>query len=142
MRGNEGDYNCGYTWKQALDFPGAAQVAGVAGKFLTDHKWAEWVPNGNVISGTGQGETLKSAVVTRSGEMALVYYSNNSHTRVNNVLEKEAEAYWFYPRNGQTRNTEGFKQKESREMAPPGKWEDAILVLRVIQKQNHNNPNR
>lgn len=30
MRGTAGDYNCGYTWKQALEFPGGAQFAGVA----------------------------------------------------------------------------------------------------------------
>ena len=132
MRGNEGDYNCGYTWQQALDFPGAAQVAGIAKRFLNDHKWYQWVPNGNVISGTGEGESLKTAVTTLSGDMALVYYSNNSHTRVNNVLDKEAEAYWFYPRDGQIKKVNKFKQNESRDMASPEKWEDAILVLRAL----------
>lgn len=131
MRGNEGDYNCGYTWQQALDFPGAAQVATVAKKFLLDHKWQEWIPNGNVISGTGKGENLKTAVTTLSGDRALVYFSNNSFTSVKNILDKDAEAFWFYPRNGQIAKTEQFKQNESRIMAPPSRWEDAVLVLQV-----------
>jgi hypothetical protein len=133
MRGNEGDYNCGYTWQQALDFPAAAQVAVIAKKFLAEHKWNEWLPNGNVISGVGEGESLKTAVTTVSNDMALVYFSNNSHCRVHNVLNKEAELYWFYPRNGQKEMALSLKENESRIMVPPSKWEDAILVLRAVE---------
>jgi hypothetical protein len=133
MRGNEGDYNCGYTWQQALDFPGATQVAGIAKDFLLEYRWHDWIPNGNVISGTGKGINLKTAVTTISGDMALVYYSNNSFTRVNNVLDAEADAFWFYPRNGEIKRSEKFKKNESRVEAPPAKWEDAILVLRVAE---------
>lgn len=132
MRGNEGDYNCGFTWQDALNFPGAIQVAKIAKKFLLDHKWNEWIPNGNVISGTGKGENLKTSVTTLSGDMALIYFSNNSFTRVKNILDKDTEAFWFYPRNGQIIKNDKFKQNESRIVAPPAKWEDAILVLRVI----------
>ncbi len=136
MRGNDGDYNCGYTWQQALDFPAAAQVADVGKKFLTDHRWNEWVPNGNVISGVGEGESLKTAVTTESGDMALVYFSNPSHCRVKNILGRDAEAYWFYPRNGEKEDIASFKDNESRDMVPPSKWEDAILVLRIVFKYN------
>lgn len=129
MRGNEGDYNCGYTWQQALDFPGALQVATIAKKFLIENKWYEWVPNGDVLSGFSKGENRKTAVTTRSGDRAIIYFSNNSHIRVNNILGREVEAYWFYPRNGQIKKIESFKTKESRDMAPPQKWEDAILIL-------------
>lgn len=133
MRGNQGDYNCGYTWKQALDFPGAAQLAMTGKQFLTDHKWNEWVPNGDVISGVGQGESLKTAVTTESGDMALVYFSDNSYTVVTNVLGKDANAYWFYPRNGQVSNADRFKLNESLVMVPPTNWEDAVLVLRAVE---------
>lgn len=129
MRGNQGDYNCGYTWQQALDFPGAMQVANIAKKFLLDYNWYEWIPNGNIISGTGMGENLKTAVTTSSGDLALVYFSNNSSTRVKNVLNSEAKVKWFNPRNGKTHQVGVFKQNESRVMLPPSKWEDAILIL-------------
>lgn len=131
MRGNGGDYNCGYTWKQALDFPGAVQVAVVGKAFLMEHQWSQWIPDGAVIGSVGEGESLKAAVTTASSDMALVYYSNNSHTRVNNVLKKEADAYWFYPRDGQVKQAGRFQRNEARDMAPPERWEDAILVLRV-----------
>lgn len=130
MRGSAGDYNCGYTWKQALNFPAAAQLSHIGKQFLVDHKWHEWIPNGNVISGVGQGESLKTAVMTKSKALALVYFSNNSHCRVNNILQAKAKAYWFYPRNGQKAELEPFGKGESRDMAPPSRWEDAILVLK------------
>ncbi len=133
MRGNKGDYNCGYTWKQALDFPGAKQIAGLGKQFLIEHHWNEWIPNGNVISGVGEGVSLKTAVTTKSGDMALVYFSNNSACRVKNILNKNADAYWFYPRNGQEVKVSPFKENEVRDMLPPPNWEDAILVLLVAK---------
>lgn len=133
MRGSGGDYNCGYTWQQALDFPGAAQVAAMGRKFLRDHNWYDWVPNGEIISGAGQGDHLKAAVTTRTGDMALVYFSNNTHTRVRNLLARRAVARWFDPRNGQTVEADPFERNETRLMAPPARWEDAVLVLRVAK---------
>jgi len=131
MRGSGGDYNCGYTWQEALDFPGAVQVAEVGKQFLLDHKWYKWIPNADVISGVGYRESLKTAVTTQTGDLALIYFSNNSHTRVNNILNEEAEANWFYPRDGRVIKTGRFEQNESRVTAPPARWEDAVLVLRV-----------
>ncbi|MCB0566419.1 MAG: DUF1593 domain-containing protein [Phaeodactylibacter sp.] len=132
MRGSGGDYNCGYTWKQALDFPGAAQFAGVAKAFLLAHQWPEWIPDGGVIDGSvGEGESLKTAVTSTSGDMALVYFSNNSQTQIKNRLNKAAVAHWFDPRNGQEKQAGSFKQHEVRNMAPPDNWEDAILVLQA-----------
>ena len=133
MRGSDGDYNCGYTWQQALDFPAAKQVAQIGKQFLLSHNWNQWIPDGQVISGVGENESLKTAVTSESGDMALVYFSNNSHTQVNNILGAEAKAYWFYPRDGQKVKVPSFKGKESRDMAPPAKWEDAILVLKISE---------
>jgi hypothetical protein len=134
MRGSEGDYNCGYTWQQALDFPGAVQVAEIAKKFLSENKWHEWVPNSDLISGVGYRESLKTSATTKSGDLALVYFSNNSHTSVKNILTNDADAFWFYPRNGLIKKEVLFKQNETRICAPPAKWEDAILILRLIEK--------
>ncbi|WNH10962.1 putative collagen-binding domain-containing protein [Thalassobellus suaedae] len=89
------------------------------------------MPNGNVISEVGKNESLKTAVTTKSNNMALVYFSNNSHCQVTNILNNDAEAYWFYPRNGEKENVSLFKENESRIMAPPSKWEDAILILQI-----------
>ena len=65
--------------------------------------------------------------------MAIIYFSNNSHTQVTNVLGREAKAYWFSPRDDITEGVDQFSIDESRTMAPPVKWEDAILVLKAIE---------
>lgn len=131
MRGNQGNYNCGYTWQQALNFPGASQVADIGRQFLLNHNWNEWIPNGNVISGVGEGESLKTAVTTKSENMSLVYFSNNSACKVNNILNKDSDAYWFNPQNGEREEASVFKVNESRDMVPPADWEDAIFVLQA-----------
>ncbi|MGB8226052.1 MAG: DUF4038 domain-containing protein [Sedimentisphaerales bacterium] len=136
MRGNGGDYNCGYTWKQALEFPAGANFAGVAKAFLIEHQWSEWVPDQGILDGAaGEGESLKTAVTCASGCMALVYFSNNSQAKIKNTLNKAAVAHWFDPRNGQVEQAGRFKQNEVRDMVPPEKWEDAILVLQVSDQE-------
>lgn len=136
MRGNGGDYNCGYTWKQALAFPAGAQFAGVAKAFLLEHQWSEWIPDGRVIEGpVGEGESLKTAVTVNTDDMALVYFSNNSQARIRNTLNQSAEAQWFDPRDGQTAQAGGFARDEVRDMVPPERWEDTILVLRAADQE-------
>jgi len=133
MRGTGGMYNCGYTWEQALDFPGANQVAGVAKAFLRDHNWFEWVPDGDVIDGrVGLGANLKAGVRAASGDLALVYFSNNSHAKIRNVLDRAAESYWFNPADGNQVAAERFAAGQSITMSVPTGWEDAILVLKGV----------
>jgi hypothetical protein len=133
MRGTGGDYNCGYTWKEALEFPAAVQFAGVAKAFLLDHQWPGWTPDKNIIDGAaGESDSLKTAVTCASGNMALVYFSNNSGTRIKNTIDKTAIARWFDPRNGLEEQAKPFNKNEVRNMIPPAGWEDAILILQVV----------
>ena len=132
MRGNQGDYSCGYTWQQAMQFPGGINFTGVVKTFLQQYHWATWVPDGRMITGwVGEGESLKTGVTAKGGTMALVYFSNNSHTRITNTLDKKAKAFWFDPRNGKEQPAGRFKKNEARDMVPPSRWEDAILILRT-----------
>jgi len=132
MRGNGGRYNCGYTWQQALDFPGAYQVAVLAREFLEEHQWYQWVPDGNVIAGwVAEGDSLKTGVTVASGELVLAYFSNNSETRIRNTLPLPAAARWFNPIDGNAEPAGQFAPGEIRSMTPPSRWEDAILVLRA-----------
>jgi len=129
MRGTEGDYNCGYTWQQALNFPGTTQVAKIGTRFLSEHKWYQWEPKGELVSYAGLGEELKAAVLSNDGKSAAIYFSNNSHTTVNNILDGTAKLAWFNPIDGKTVELEALEKGESRLMAPPSRWEDAILTL-------------
>ena len=96
------------------------------------HNSSEWIPDQGIIDGpTGEGDSLKTAVTCASGNMALVYFSNNSQTKIKNTLNKTAVAHWFDPHNGQAEQAGQFKQNEVRDIVPPENWEDAILILRV-----------
>lgn len=132
MRGTDGDYNCGFTWKQALDLPGAANFGRIVKAFLKEHEWHQWIPDGRVMRGSvGEGESLKTGVVHAAGNMILVYFSNNSHARIVNTMTKKATATWVDPRNGKKVQAGPFEKAEARDLAPPGGWEDAILVLKA-----------
>ena len=103
MRGTSGDYNCGYTWQQALAFPAGRNLTSVAASFLRPHRWSEWKPDQSVIvRGAGEREMLKAAVTTASGDLVLVYFPNNSHATVKNTLKRCGDrATWFDPRKRQ-----------------------------------------
>lgn len=134
MRGQGGGYNCGYTWQQALEFPGGRQIAGVCKQFLLDHHWPNWVPDQSVImEGQGSDESLKTAVHCTNGRKTLVYFANVSPATIKNSLGKEANATWFDPRDGQTQKARTFETDASRSMTPPRGWEDAILVMAVVE---------
>ena len=132
MRGTGGDYSCGYTWKQALEFPAGANFAKVAKAFLHSHQWSQWVPDQSMLErGNGSGESLKTAITLESLDMALVYFSNNSHAKIKNTLNGAAVAHWFDPRNGYEAQAGSIEQHGVRDFVPPEGWEDAILVFRI-----------
>ena len=104
----------------------------MAKTFLQEYQWSEWIPGGGVIAGSvGEGDSLKTGIVSASGDLALVYFSNNSPTRIKNTLDKTAKTFWFDPRNGKQEPVGRFEKNEVRDMIPPSRWEDAILVLRA-----------
>ncbi|RAI89922.1 apiosidase-like domain-containing protein [Algoriphagus yeomjeoni] len=130
MRGTQGNYNCGFTWEQALNFPGAVQFAQLAKNLLIENNWFEWIPDQRILQGTeSDNESLKAAVRLSSGKKILVYFSDNSEATVKNTLDKDAEANWFDPMEGRESTAESFQTGESRIITPPTGWEDAILIL-------------
>jgi hypothetical protein len=131
MRGTAGDYNCGYTWSQALAFPGARQVADIGAKFLAAQDWASWKPTGGIVETFTDGDTRKVSVVAGEGRSALVYFADAAGARIHNPLAGSATASWFDPRDGRQVSAGAFAKGQTREMMPPERWEDAILVLKA-----------
>lgn len=130
MRGDGGDYSCGYTWKRALAFPGARQIATIGKAFLTDHDWSDWTPAPQLVAGgDGKGESLKVGVTYQSGRAAAIYFSDNSSAAIRNILKGSVAMNWFDPRNGQTLPAGRLDVNQTGDVAPPADWEDAILVL-------------
>ena len=108
-----------------------ANFAGLTKRFLVENQWFKWSPDVSIIErGTGENESLKTAVISDSGDFLAVYFSNNSPAKVRNKLKKEAAANWFDPRNGKTESAGNFAANEARDLIPPDGWEDAILILK------------
>ena len=132
MRGQSGDYNCGYTWKQALDFPGAQQITGFGKTFLLTQKWAEWTPDARFIKGRyGEGPSLKVSIITAEGSKGLIYYANNSAAEIKNALKGKASLTWFDPRSGKYIESGTMEKDETRSLIPPEGLEDAVLILKL-----------
>jgi hypothetical protein len=130
MRGSEGDYSGGFTWQQALDFPGAAQVATLGRTFLQQHHWPDWISDPCIIQeGIGTGECRKAAIQGTTEKFLAIYFADSSKAGIRNNLSTRSEAHWFDPRTGDTVKAGMFEAHESRMMSPPGDWEDAILIL-------------
>jgi hypothetical protein len=133
MRGSAGDYSCGYTWQQALQFPAAVQFTKVAKPFLEKHHWYEWQPNSEIIQGNaGAGDSLKVAVSSKKEQKILVYFSNHSKATIKNTLPKETKAYWFDPRNGEIEKIGKFQANDIKDLTLPNGWEDGVLIIESI----------
>jgi hypothetical protein len=130
MRGQGGGYNCGYTWQNALAFPGAKQVAHIGKSFLLAHHWPHWVPDQSLIlSGNGDEAARKAAVRCTRGRMTLVYFADYSSADIRNPLAEPCRARWFNPSSGETKAAGSLQGEASQTMTPPGGWEDAILIM-------------
>lgn len=134
MRGSAGDYNCGYRWTDALAFPGARQLTAVGKPFMEAHEWSTWIPDASLVSSPpGENGSLKVAVRLDGGNSGLVYYADSGFARIHNTLRGSVELSWFDPRTGDTVEGGRLAADESRDLAPPRGWEDAILILSPLR---------
>ena len=120
---------CEREWHQALDAPGAMQIAGVMREFVASHNIFDYYPDQSLLinNHTG-GKELVCALVNRDQTKALVYFPNSEGVSVDlSMLPPDQSATWFDPRNG---NQEPAYVMDSSRFIPPFGWEDAVLILR------------
>ena len=128
MRGNGGDYNYGYTWKQALAFPGAVQFAGIAKRFLLS-KPVVRMDSGRALDRRRTGRRGKLQGGGHSRRAPRWFISPITGSKIRNMLSKQRPCPWFDPRDGHQDVAGKFERNESRNMIPPDRWEDAVLIL-------------
>ena len=129
MRGQE----CGVTWRTALEFPGAFQVASIMKEFLNEHEWWKWQPlNDAFIERGGEGERLKVACRGMDNELIL-YFPENDSARISlkglNISDP-VSAKWFNPENGREVKIQDIDMINDKTwFIPPKRWEDAVLIF-------------
>lgn len=124
-----GEY-CGTSWQEALDAPGAEDVAQVMRSFLSEQEIFSFSPDQSLIlSDNPGGELLQCAMINKDQSKILVYFPEQQTIQLApGQLQGEGswQASWFDPRNGNTVE-ETFNPAHS--YSPPADWEDAILIL-------------
>lgn len=120
---------CGLTWQQALDAPGAEDVARVMHDFARQQQIFTYVPDSTlIVSDNPTGELYQAAMRSKEGGAYLVYFPENKQAQLN-LAEAESgdlQLSWFDPRDGQ-RLKEHFNPEIK--YTPPAGWQDAILII-------------
>jgi hypothetical protein len=122
------------TWKQALDAPGAVQLAIMKKVFLDRKEWWNLVPDQTAFANGGNtnGTVLNLAARHTEGKWVMVYLGSPASFSVH--LDKikgadTARALWVDPRSGNTMPIGTCPTMGVKSFSTPDGWEDALFVL-------------
>lgn len=120
---------CGLTWQQALDAPGAEDVAKVMQEFIREQEIFSFVPDTTlIVSENPMGELFQAALQKKVGGAYLIYLPENKQVQVELPATESAryQITWFDPRDGRRQN-EHFNTENV--YTPPAGWQDAVLIV-------------
>jgi hypothetical protein len=124
------------TWKQALDAPGARQMAILKRIFLERNEWWQLVPDQDAFASGGQtqGNVLNLAARHRDGRWVIAYLASRSSVsmRMNKIAAKSVNAVWIDPRDGRSVEAGRFANSGMQTFLSPRGWEDALLILQGV----------
>ncbi len=118
-------------WEKILTFKGAQSLSHLK-EFCLENGWPHWRPMNNVIvSGKGEGELQKVAVITESGDKILIYYPDISVVELDlSSFSTRFKVKRFNPSTGEyTSETTISSDKQLLKFIPNNSWEDSILML-------------
>lgn len=118
-------------WYDVLDLPGAFDLIH-ARRLLESRPFISRVPDQSLIVTSYYPET-DYVVATRGEGYAFIYFPTGwtADIILDKMGAKSITAYWFDPRNGESKLIETFPGKGTRKFTPPsnGRGKDWILVL-------------
>jgi hypothetical protein len=120
-------------WRQALDFPGAAQM-GILRRLFESRPWPRLEPDQSIIvAGQGHGESHLQAARAGDGTFLFVYLPRGGNVTVamGKISGSKAKAYWFNPRQGTATLIGQFPCSGQRRLSAPsaGLDNDWLLVV-------------
>jgi Protein of unknown function (DUF4038)/Putative collagen-binding domain of a collagenase len=124
------------TWKQALDAPGATQLAILKRIFLGLNEWWYLVPDQSVLAPGGNisGKLLNLAARHKDGRWVVAYLAASAtiFIRMNKITAGSAvNAVWIDPRSGRSVTIGRYSSKGLQLFSTPEGWEDAVLILKA-----------
>lgn len=125
------------TWKQALDAPGATQLAILKRIFLDLEEWWNLVPDQSVFASGGEtsGKVLNLAARHRDRKWIMVYLGSKSlfSIRMDAITSgKRIKAVWIDPETGNSRTIGNFRSKGVKSFQTPDGWDDSLLILEAL----------
>lgn len=134
-----------HTWRDALKFPGASQVATVLRGLLDENQWWSLAPYSAAIEGDpGEGASQIVAMRSAAGDRILVYLPTHRPAKLKLDLtgSTKAIARWFDPRDGREAEAGEHVCGSTVDFQPPPDWEDAVLVVAgaAQDRQNRRRP--
>lgn len=120
-----------FTWKEALDLPGAKQMTFVR-KLMESRPLLDRIPDQSLVveSNLGPSDRIQAA---HGKDYAFIYTAagRQFHVNTGKISGKELNAYWFDPRTGKSNLIGKFPNTGRHLFKPPtsGYGKDWILVL-------------
>jgi Protein of unknown function (DUF4038)/Putative collagen-binding domain of a collagenase len=126
-----------HNWYDVLDLPGAGELLH-ARRLMESRPFISRVPDQSLISPAYFPET-DYVVATRGNGYAFVYFPTgwSAEILLNKIGADTINAYWFDPRNGESKFIEKLPGTGIRKFTPPtgGRGNDWILVLDDASKK-------
>lgn len=122
-------------WREALNAPGARQVGIMRALLTALREWWTLTPDPALIAEEGDSRGMNLAARSAAGDWALVYLGAGGSIRVNPGrlrVQREWTATWLEPSTGQRTECETISRSGVPELAAPGDWEDALLLLEAL----------
>jgi hypothetical protein len=124
------------TWKQALDAPGAIQLAILKRIFLGLNEWWYLVPDQSVFAPSGYvlGKVLNLGARHKDGQWVMAYFADKATVlmRMDKIIPGSAvNASWVDPKTGRSMAAGRFSNRGLQSFSTPEGWEDAVLILRA-----------
>jgi len=120
---------CDVPWQEAMDYPGATQVAQVMKGFIEQQGIFDFVPDQSLIlSENPGGELLQCTMIKNDGSKVLAYFPELKEVQLDlsKLGTEELKVTWFDPRNGKIQKAQTSPENM---YSPPTDWEDAILII-------------
>jgi hypothetical protein len=123
-----------HTWRDALKFPGAPQVATLLRRLLDESQWWILSPCPALIQDDpGDGQSRIAAMRSADANRILAYFPANRSAKIKLDLagSSKAAARWFDPRDGREKEAGEHACGSIARFNPPAGWEDAVLIVSV-----------
>jgi hypothetical protein len=122
------------TWRNWYDSPGARQMK-IMGDFFRSIEWWKIVPDSNLFEKCRKGN---AAARSSDGNWILAYLTDKAMVTIklkNITASGSIAGWWLNPLTGDRTRIGTYSNSERATFKLPEGWEDAILFLDVLKKQ-------